>query len=270
MYLSDTLMQNSSQADFCGGKYVRGGGICRMRISTTHVCHDTYPRLRKVALKRVAVALTPRALGGKGAELQSCALVPRENLACNADNKVAIARAGGIESLVALVRDGTEKQMENAAGALGNLAANNFNNRVAIARAGGIEPLVALARDGTEGQKENAAGALHNLSVNADNQLAIARAGGIAPLVELARGGTEGQKEYAAGALHNLACSNADNQVAIARAGGIQALVELACGGTKVQREHAAHALGILANKDTEKTGQKRPRTCHDGDESGQ
>jgi len=93
---------------------------------------------------------------------------------------VAIAEAG-IAPLVALARDGTEAQKENAAGALRNLAANDAN-KVAIAEAGGIAPLVALARDGTEAQKENAAGALRNLAANDANKVAIAEAGGIAPL----------------------------------------------------------------------------------------
>ena len=49
------------------------------------------------------------------------------NLALNADNQVAIARAGGIEPLVALARDGTDGQKEQAATALRNLAGNKTN-----------------------------------------------------------------------------------------------------------------------------------------------
>ena len=94
------------------------------------------------------------------------------NLAFNADNQVAIAKAGGIAPLVALARDGTKKQKEWAAVALRNLA-RNADNQVAIAKAGGIAPLVALARDGTKRQKEWAAVALRKLSINADNQVAI-------------------------------------------------------------------------------------------------
>ena len=135
------------------------------------------------------------------------------NLAHNADNQVAIARAGGVEPLVALARGGGS----NATAALGVLACN-ADNRVAIARAGGIAPLVALARGGTDGQKEWAAGALRNLAVNADNQVAIAKAGGIKPLVVLARNGTDGQKRCAAEALKNLA-RNAKNKVTIADVG---------------------------------------------------
>ena len=49
--------------------------------------------------------------------------------------QVAIARAGGIEPLVALARDGTAEQKEYAAAALRNLAIN-ADNKVAMTRLG--------------------------------------------------------------------------------------------------------------------------------------
>jgi hypothetical protein len=90
---------------------------------------------------------------------------------------VAIARAGAIEPLVALVRGGSAEAQEHAAGALSNLAFDNADNRAAIARAGAIEPLVALEHGGSAGTQEHAAAALSNLAFhNADNRVAIARA----------------------------------------------------------------------------------------------
>ena len=59
-------------------------------------------------------------------------------------NRVAIARAGGIEPLVALVRGGSANAQEEAACALGHVALNNADNQAAIVLAGGKEPLVAL------------------------------------------------------------------------------------------------------------------------------
>ena len=56
-----------------------------------------------------------------------------QNLAVNADNKVAIAKAGGISPLVALAYDGTDVQKEKAAAALQNLAVN-ADNKAAIAK----------------------------------------------------------------------------------------------------------------------------------------
>ena len=48
------------------------------------------------------------------------------------------------------LRSGDERQKEDAAGALANLACNNADDQMAIAKAGGIPPLVALARSGSE------------------------------------------------------------------------------------------------------------------------
>ena len=53
----------------------------------------------------------------------------------NPDNRVAIARAGGIAPLVALARDGTDGQKEQAAGALRNLASSK-TVKAAIKKAG--------------------------------------------------------------------------------------------------------------------------------------
>ena len=48
----------------------------------------------------------------------------------NADNKVAIAAAGGLPPLIALVGAGTPGGKEHAAGALANLAYSNAANKV--------------------------------------------------------------------------------------------------------------------------------------------
>ena len=179
----------------------------------------------------------------------------KRNAATNA-LLAAAKKAGDIASLVALARDGTDGQKEQAGGALRSLAVN-ADNQVAIARAGGIAPLVALARGGTDGQKDQAAGALGWLACNADNKVAIARAGGIAPLVALARGGTDGQE--AAWALGRLAC-NDDNKVAIAKAGGIAPLVALARGGTDGQRSSGPRGRwgGLLATTTTRWRSRRR------------
>ena len=58
------------------------------------------------------------------------------SLAVNADNAVAIARAGGIAPLVALATSGTDGQKEYAAGALRILALINADNKRLIENAG--------------------------------------------------------------------------------------------------------------------------------------
>ena len=77
----------------------------------------------------------------------------------NDHNQVAITRAGAIEPLVALLRGGSGRAQQEAAGVLANLA-SNAENRAAVARAGAIEPLVALVRGGDASAQEAAATAL--------------------------------------------------------------------------------------------------------------
>ena len=53
-------------------------------------------------------------------------------LADNADNKAAIAKEGGIAPLVALARNGTEKQKERALGATRTKIKSNRRQRAGI------------------------------------------------------------------------------------------------------------------------------------------
>jgi hypothetical protein len=69
------------------------------------------------------------------------------------ESRVAIARAGGIEPLVALLTAKEPAAGAEAARALRNLA-NNTENKVLIAQAGAVAPLVTLVQSGTDGPKE--------------------------------------------------------------------------------------------------------------------
>ena len=165
----------------------------------------------------------------------------------NADNKVAIVKAGAADPLVDLLRTGTDGAKLQAAGALRSLAWQNADNQVAIVKAGAVDPLVDLLRTGTDGAKEWAAAALDNLALgNAENTVAIAKAGAADPLVGLLRTGTDGAKEQAAAALANLS-ANVDNQIAIAKAGAVDPLVGLLRTGTDGAKLQAALALKNLA-----------------------
>ena len=127
----------------------------------------------------------------------------------NADNKVAIVKAGAADPLVDLLRTGTDGAKLQAAGALRSLAWQNADNQVAIVKAGAVDPLVDLLRTGTDGAKEQAAAALRNLSANNDdNKIDIVKAGAADLLIDLLRTGTDGAKEQAAGALSNLCKSS--------------------------------------------------------------
>jgi vacuolar protein 8 len=70
------------------------------------------------------------------------------SLACSHANSVLIAEAGGIPSLVELLRDGDAPTKYQARWTLGVLADNNASNAVAIAATVGLEALVELARRG--------------------------------------------------------------------------------------------------------------------------
>jgi vacuolar protein 8 len=168
------------------------------------------------------------------------------------ESRVAIARAGGIVPLVALLTAQDPAAGAEAARALRSLAIN-AENKKSIEQAGAFAPLVTLVQSGTDDQKEQAAGALRNLALrNAENQVLIAQAGAIAPLVTLVQSGTDGQKEQAAGALRNFAFKNAENQVLFAQAGAIVPLVTLVKSGTDSQKEYAADALRCLAYNNEE------------------
>ena len=125
-------------------------------------------------------------LAGANRVLPACALSPAKTklipvamlmilAAHNADNKVAIAAAGGIVPLVELMRSGTASAKVVAVGVLMVLAHQNADNQVEIAAVGGIVPLVELARSGTAVAK-HAAIALQCLEENADNRKAISAA----------------------------------------------------------------------------------------------
>eukprot|EP00951_Prasinocladus_malaysianus_P004051 scaffold28666_cov38-Prasinocladus_malaysianus.AAC.1 len=65
-----------------------------------------------------------------------------QNLANDAEGRVVIAKAGGLEGLIQLLENGSPSGQETAAGALGNLSLN-ADNRAAIVKQGGIPLLVS-------------------------------------------------------------------------------------------------------------------------------
>ena len=169
---------------------------------------------------------------------------------------VAIAEAGAIPPLVALLRNGSADRQEQAAAALGLLAGNNAVTAATV-EADSIAPLVALVRNGRAVGQERAARALANIARGSRaNQAAIVEAGGIAPLVELVRNGHAGGKERATEALRNLAQENAAIQAAIVEAGAIPPLVMLVRdGAVRGHQENsgtllAAQTLALLAGGD--------------------
>jgi len=116
--------------------------------------------------------------------------------------KEAVAATGGIEALVALLRNGSPEGKQAAATALGHLADEHEGRKESIAAAGGSEALVALVRDGTPDGKWAAADALGYLALDHHKRSAsIAAAGGIEALKALVRDGSSSGKESAAATL---------------------------------------------------------------------
>ena len=168
----------------------------------------------------------------------------------NDQNRVAIAAAGGIPALVALVTSSSKASKIQAASALGSLAFGNSQNKMAVAAAGGIPPLVAMVTNGSDSTKERAVAALVTLATdNAQNQVTIAAEGAIPPIVALVTNGSSSVKREAAHALTTLASDNAQNKVSIAAEGGIPPLVALVKHGSRIAKLEAAKALRNLSDE---------------------
>lgn len=180
----------------------------------------------------------------------------RELASENEAHRAAIVRAGGMEALFRLCREGSVAAKEEAAAAIRNLASSEEHKKV-IVKAGGMDVLLDLLRSGGDKTKEHVAGALMGLSVNTETaQIAIARADGhgIEALVALLVEGSDKARERAAGAIRNLARS-AENRLVIAKSGGVEALVPLLTEGSLGAKEHAAAALWSLSvNENIEMT----------------
>ena len=150
------------------------------------------------------------------------------------DARMAIAMAGGIPPLIAMVRSGSQSNKATAAQALASLS-TDYDNKIVIAASGGIPPLVELSRSGSSQGKEAATLALARITTGAENnQVAVATAAGVVPLLDIMRGSSETDgnvisgvaREKAAVALANIA-RNPANKRAISQAGGIPPLIEM-------------------------------------------
>ena len=171
------------------------------------------------------------------------------------DTQKAVADAGTIEPLVALLSEEHDAARKKAAGAIAALSKGSPENQDAVESFSGISRLVALISEGVNDEvRAEAAAALAVLARdNKKNQDTVTLAGGILPLVEMLQKDavTEHAKEEAASALWSLATKHHNNQTAIAKAGGISALVIVLGVGSRRAQEQAANALAALALDNT-------------------
>jgi len=98
---------------------------------------------------------------------------------------VALAEAGAIEALTALLVRGTSQSVdEMVARTLWNIS-SHADNKLRVARSGAIAPFVSMLRNGSPNGREIAAGALRNLAMEERNWLAIREASAFEPLIAL-------------------------------------------------------------------------------------
>jgi hypothetical protein len=151
-------------------------------------------------------------------------------MSVNAGARGAIAAAGGVPPLVAMLASPAPALQASAADAL-YLLSYDDSTCTAIGAAGGIPPLLS------------AADALYLLSYDDSTCTAIGAAGGIPPLLGLLSSRAVGVADTAEGALYSLSFNGA-HKAALVAGGGIPRLIALlAPGGAPL---HAASALGNL------------------------
>lgn len=137
----------------------------------------------------------------------------------NRENQDALAEAGAIPPLVAMLSSVAPQLQANSAGALANLARNHRDNQLAIAKTGAISPLCGVLREGSEEAKDRAASAIWSLATdNGPNKETIAKLGAIDPLLGLVHmGTTERSQTYVTGAITALSQKHPDNRNATAK-----------------------------------------------------
>ncbi|CAL0334088.1 unnamed protein product [Lupinus luteus] len=161
----------------------------------------------------------------------------------NADNRVAIAKAGAIPLLVGLLTIPDSRTQEHAVTALLNLSIYE-SNKGSIVSSGAVPSIVHVLKKGSMEARENAAATLFSLSVIDENKVIIGSSGAIVPLVSLLSEGTQRGKKDAATALFNL-CIYQGNKGKAVRAGVIPTLMRLLTepGGAMVDEALAIFAI---------------------------
>jgi len=164
------------------------------------------------------------------------------------DCRSAIGRAGGITTLVQILRDGAPEERPKAVLALMNLVHDNPANQAALVDEGGIAALVALTNEQSASTElcGMVAKVISTLGMaDAAHTTKIASAGGIAMLVNLC---STPACAFAVFALRSLALNSSDAKALIALEGGIPPLVRLLREGSPELPGYAAGALAALAD----------------------
>lgn len=182
------------------------------------------------AFSSASRAVAKLQVAGSDAEKEAAARYLAELAGSGPGRREEIVKAGAVPCLVGLVKSGSPRAKELAAGALSHLALTP-GNKTAIADAGGIKAMVELMRSGAGEGRGAAAAAVANLTSGcAANQTAVAKAGGISLLVQLVEDSMPQVQGWATVALGNAVLQHKDNQDLAGKARGIETLVRVAKG----------------------------------------
>ena len=206
---------------------------------------DNPAGLREISKMLVELMITARRESTQERAAATLWRLVRQNLS----QQLEIAKAGGAQPLVRLLRDGPPGGRSFALWSL-SLCIDD-SNRAMVVESGAIQPLVDDLSSSDIAVAEQAAGALNKLA-NRHTIEMIANAGAVSPLVALLdRSGECAEiRQHAAGALSALAMIPS-LRVAIERAGGISPLVALLTDplSSESSKSSTALALGLLSHE---------------------
>lgn len=173
-------------------------------------------------------------------------------------NMSALASAGAIPPLVALLGDGRNVSgLQTRAAECLSYLARAGEIKMLIVDAGGVAPMVTMLRSHNTEAQFRASGALSHLASTTSAQLQIADvADSISSLVSLLSSDRRDTAKQAAHCLWHMCGARADNKVAVARAGGLMPLVSLLRQEESAEAQEAAAS--VLAELAREKGGSKK------------
>lgn len=202
--------------------------------------------------KNEGINVIVAAVGRGSNEARKAAAAALCALSTDAENKAAIARAGGIKLLLKLAESRpTVECARFAVATLRNLSADDEHNKSALATTQAVATLARLIEEARAGRDDNvaeeAAATLANVARTKDDDHRLQLASAIAPLVKVTSSSDFKPpcRAQAAGALAELSCS-AENRARIVAMDGHEAVVHLVISGPASCKREATCALRNL------------------------
>ncbi|KAF8390051.1 hypothetical protein HHK36_024572 [Tetracentron sinense] len=212
---------------------------------------------KDVSEDRAAIEALVRKLSSRSVEERRTAATEIRSLSKRStDNRIMIAEAGAIPSLVNLLTIEDMTTQENAVTSILNLSIYDYNKEL-IMLAGAVPSIVQVLRVGSMEARENAAATLFSLSLLDENKIIIGASGAIHDLVELLRNGSTRGKKDAATALFNL-CTYQGNKGRAVRAGILLPLMKMLTETSRCMVDEALTILSVLASHHEGKVAIKK------------